>query len=132
MSFEIHNAAGQGILLKDLDKEANDFWNTGAPLGNSRYASPVKYAEGKYNNDIEYTRKVMLLNWYDIIGRTIHISRADTWEAVESKILEPWLKTFEPEKIMESSDFYEDVHAYLNLIAHWKVKGYKPVYVNDL
>jgi hypothetical protein len=132
MSFQIRNSEGEAISIKRLDNEAFEFWATGESQSNQFYASPVKYEEGKYNRDIEYTKRVLQLNWFDRIGGAIHNTETTgDWGMAKEKILEPWLKHFKADEVLENPEFDEDVNSFMRLISHWESLGYKPFYIKD-
>ncbi len=69
MSFQILNANNEPISMKELDKEACEFW--GKTSDPKYYANPSEpKREGE--SEIDYLRRSMTSNWFDIIGYCIH------------------------------------------------------------
>lgn len=66
MGFQIHNAEGKAISIKELDVEAATFW--GKEVHPTSYACPQmrKKDESGWNYAMRY------VNWFDVIGWCIH------------------------------------------------------------
>lgn len=126
MSFQIHNPQGIAIDLKELDKEACEFWKV-------------------EHNEILYAhpplKEYWTNSWFDSIGWAIHHP-----EGYTSKKESPWndvkctLWTIQARamyKNLYSEEFLTELNTtkiflkpYFDLIDHWESKGYIPIKIN--
>jgi len=69
MSFQIKNKDGEALTMKQLDAEAAAFWNK--EVHGKYYADPSEpKKEGE--SEVDFIRRSMTSNWFDIIGWCIH------------------------------------------------------------
>lgn len=69
MSFQILNKLGEPISIGELDKEAAAFWNK--EVHSKQYADPSE-SKKEGESEIDFLRRSMTSNWFDVIGYTIH------------------------------------------------------------
>jgi hypothetical protein len=156
-AFQIHDANGNAINIKDLDTEAAAFW--GKEVEERAYAYPQIRKEGE--GSFAYASRKG--NWFDIIGR--QISRLDEpgWYSEWKEVIRRLIDRMETDFIIdsESSDgsksyrieygtinaeenvtFSNDIliglyarlsfaKPYIELVQHWEAKGYKPVALKE-
>lgn len=109
MKFQILDAQGTPLSMKELDKEASQFF--GVSYNEERYASPPSTFV-TWHDVIGYniaSSEEGMLSWYDIIGRILRFCTIGT-STMEH--LDWSIKVFRP---------------YISLCYHWKAKGYTPV-----
>lgn len=113
MSFQIINTKNnKPIFLNDLDKEAAELW--GKEVHIKQYAHPYFSEDG--NEKFWWLSN----NWFDVIGWAIHSSRATSWKKVEACLIYD---------VFDGDSENEVVKPHLELIKHWKEKGYLPKHV---
>lgn len=158
-SFQILNANGQALTMKELDKEAAEFW--GKEVDPKHYANPFhkKVADegASFSEKIQIERDNALnngSNWFDIIGWNIANQGNYTsgWRNVVHTMvtenLGECLVRLNKDKPIELAEFVGDTEMHLedsweeelyatltyykpfiDLINHWMAKGYTPVKV---
>lgn len=124
----IKNAAGEGIVINELDKEAAAFW--GHPEMPNEYARP----HGPQDLD---SSKSWEQNWFDGIGLYIHAlhigKKANVqvnWSNVVG-IMTGHAVLSGIEKNLDMNERMRYFRPYVDLIIHWKNKGYVPIATND-
>lgn len=160
-SFQILNANGQALTMKELDKEAAEFW--GKEIHPKHYANPFpdKVADegASFAERVKIDRDNALnnaQNWFDIIGRAIADQENYTtgWQNVAHTLvvrhLGECLINLRKDTPIKLAEFVGDgdIHLeesceiklfatldyfkpFINLINHWMVKGYTPIKVEE-
>jgi hypothetical protein len=122
MPFQIRDNNNKAISLKELDKEAAEFWKV--PLDEKWYATP--------------SGAIQDLNWFDFIGFEIHKKSScytHGWSNVKCGLVKNTLETFAllpfenwKDKIDKKIAFLKP---YFDLIDYWESKGYIPVQIKE-
>jgi hypothetical protein len=123
MSFEIHTPEGRVIPLKELDKEASEFWKVPLDPDPKFYAHP--------DLPTFYTN-----SWYESIGWSIGNPEKHTgWEAVKYKLWQMQIEHMY--KHLFDVNFHAQIEQvktflkpYFELIDHWESKGYIPIKID--
>lgn len=131
MSFQIHDASGKAVDIKQLDKEAAEFW--GVEVHPKNYAQPA--------SDSYYTS-----NWFDSIGYYIHSPDSNYtkgWGNIKCSLWSIQARDlfrilYETQDIAANEHLHTRLHSiktflqpYFQLIDHWESKGYIPVRVKE-
>ena len=153
-SFQILNANGQALTMKELDKEAAEFW--GKEVDPKNYANPFPEVGGNSFAAIRTNALNNAQNWFDIIGRAIANQENYTtgWQNVAHTLvvrhLGECLVNLRRDSPIKLAEFVGDgnIHLeesceiklfatldyfkpFINLINHWMSKGYIPVKVEE-
>ena len=153
-SFQILNANGQALTMKELDKEAAEFW--GKEVDPKNYANPFPEVEGNSFAAIRANSLNNAQNWFDIIGRAIANQENYTtgWQNVAHTLvvrhLGECLVNLRRDSPIKLAEFVGDgdIHLeesceiklfatldyfkpFINLINHWMAKGYTPIKVEE-
>lgn len=138
MGFQIKNKEGEAITIKELDKEAAEFW--GKEVHPKWYANPVKPRDGE--SSIDTMRREMSTNWFDCIGYQIHKPSNEDyqgWDGVKRSLWSlhssNWYNKImvwsEEEALIYLAVVKEHIQPYYELIDYWQSKGYEPYKVED-
>ena len=160
-SFQILNANGQALTMKELDKEAAEFW--GKKVDPKHYANPFpdKVADegASFAERMKIERDNALnncSNWFDIIGWNIanQSNYTSGWQNVAytmiAENLGECLISLHKDEPIKIAEFVGDkeIHLgdnweiklfatldyfkpFINLINHWMAKGYTPIKVEE-
>lgn len=155
--FQILDKDNNPISINELDKEAALFWRK--QVNEESYATPYHKTKFENVNNLEGDdlKRAMCLhsfeyefknsNWYDVIGWNIaYMSNYSSgWHGVATTILDNsfkggFIKSFDKNSSIELKDsedilksVQDVIHLYkpfIDLINHWKEKGYIPVSVD--
>jgi hypothetical protein len=123
MGFQIKNKEGEALTIKELDKEAAEFWNK--KIHDKYYANPSPEGTSVFKQQT---------NWFDVIGYNIHspeVNYTKGWDNVKCSL---W--TLHIQGLYNKSDEDLNIHIqvtkefnkpYYDLIDYWESKGYVPV-----
>jgi hypothetical protein len=134
MEFQIHDEAGNPILINDLDKEAREFWKLPDTIKDTRWAYP------NFNNklsEIEDAKQAIISNWYEVIGKVIASNRyCENWKDVKAFIYKQYIGySFVELSIVQKYDYIKAiddiVKPYYELIDYWEAKKYKPKHIKQ-
>lgn len=153
-SFQILNANGQALTMKELDKEAAEFW--GKEVDSKNYANPFPEVGGNSFAALRANALNNAQNWFDIIGRAIANQENYTtgWQNVAHTLvvrhLGECLISLHKDEPIKLAEFVGDgdIHLeesceiklfatldyfkpFINLINHWMAKGYTPIKVEE-
>ena len=153
-SFQILNADGQALTMKELDKEAAEFW--GKEVDPKHYANPFPEVKEDSFSAVQTNALNRSRNWFDIIGWNIAYQGNYTsgWQNVVhtmvAESLGECLVSLYRDKPIKLAKFVGDDNIHLeeevelqlyttldyfkpfvDLINHWMAKGYTPVKVEE-
>lgn len=136
-AFQILDGDNKAISINLLDKEAAEFW--GKEVHPKQYANPAKPREAN-ENEIDFLRRSMLGNWFDIIGYQIAnplVEWTSGWNNVKCTLMSIALvdlyKHFEDmdKTLVHIHAAWEYNKPYFELIDHWESKGYQPKQIKE-
>ena len=152
-SFQILNVEGKAITMKELDKEAAEFW--GKEVDSKYYANPFPEVEEDSFSAVQTNALNRSQNWFDIIGWNIAHQGNYTsgWQNVVHTMvaerLGECLVSLHRDKPIKLAELVGDnIHLeeevelqlyatlsyfkpFVDLINHWMAKGYTPVKVEE-
>lgn len=160
-SFQILNTNGQALTMKELDKEAAEFW--GKEVNPKYYANPFPNKVADEGASLSEKIRIQsenarnnVSNWFDIIGWNIANQGNYTsgWQNVVHTMvtenLGECLVSLRKDEPIKLAEFVGDTEIHLgdsweiklysalnyykpfvDLINHWMAKGYTPVKIEE-
>lgn len=124
MGFQIKDAQGNPVILKELDCQAAEFWTV--PMHEKWYAAPRKQG--------------VSTNWFDSIGWNIHYNQAIyrvrtddviTWEMVKESMMLTHIDLLHEDVCKKIGFARLYLIPYFSLVDHWASMGYIPIKTVD-